>query len=327
MKPESITISTPARLHITLIDLSKTGYRKNGGIGFSINEFGHKFCFEKSEDICLRKLVDAGFSAEYINRLEHNLRIIKCSHGKGGLYLASADKVLRNTGFGSGTGAALALIEGLGLINGIQLSREDMVKFSGRGGTSGIGINSYFDGGFILDAGRKIDSERFASSDLINNPKHLPLVLGRCEMPNWPIGIVVLPSVKPVTLQQEQNLFDEVLPISIEDVAKTSYLSIFGTYASVKENDFDSFSRSINMIQECLWKKSEIGLYNDRVLKAMLSLKDAGADCVGMSSIGPAIYFFARDFESVFAAAGNIFPPQALARATVNNAGRTISYA
>ncbi|WP_369510459.1 GHMP family kinase ATP-binding protein, partial [Escherichia coli] len=83
-----------------------------------------------------------------------------------------------HVGMGSGTGIRLACIEALLALNEVSLPQEELVRLSERGGTSGIGIKTYFDGGLVLDLGVRNDNAGYAPSGLIR-PKALPASLPR----------------------------------------------------------------------------------------------------------------------------------------------------
>lgn len=322
-----IKITAPARIHITLIDLGDSGYRRNGGIGFSINGFDSAFEIEEADEICLNQLSRAGYNFNEISKIRERVLYVANEFPGRGFRLVQSKIPPRHYGFGSGTATALALIEAYKIVNGLGFERHEIVRMSGRGGASGIGVSGYFDGGFILDSGRRFDNFAPTSSDAIDQPHTLPVTLARYPMPLWPIGILIPPKVNNVELNEEVALFRRVVPLTNAEVAEVAYHSVFGVYTSVVENDFSSFCRAINAIQQCKWKSSEISLYGNVLLESIESLKRIGADAVGMSSIGPALYFFADDFERVYAAAVEIFQEGLISRVTANNLGRIIKYA
>jgi beta-ribofuranosylaminobenzene 5'-phosphate synthase len=65
---------------------------------------------------------------------------------------------------GSKTALLLSMIEALSLLAGCDLSPSKLVELSGRGGTSGVGVSSYFSGGMIFDLGRPNDNLPFVPS-------------------------------------------------------------------------------------------------------------------------------------------------------------------
>src|SRR5690606_11611590 len=94
-------------------------------------------------------------------------------------------------GFGSGTALRLACIEGLFAINDRALTADEAIVLSKRGGTSGIGISTYFSGGLVVDLGVGWDDTANFVPSAVASVKRVPLVLGRVEMPDWTVGICV----------------------------------------------------------------------------------------------------------------------------------------
>lgn len=321
-----LQIRVPARLHVTLIDLSKDGYRRNGGIGFSLQELHATLTFEKSNFVELSALSIHGFSEPEIARLTSVLEQQKKLSGLSGIRLQRASFSNRHSGFGTGTAAAMACIEAFHLINAVELSPSEIIRLSGRGGASGVGVHGYFSGGFIFDVGRAFDDSRLSSSDNVSSGFAPPTAFSRLNFPEWKIGVVQLPVDLIVPLVTENLLFEKNLPLKDIDVHSTAYHSIFGTCAAVLESNFASFCRSINNIQNCAWKNSEIELYGETVRKYMSRLRLLGCDAVGMSSVGPTMYFFADDFLTVYQRIQNEFPELVISSSWPSNVGRSVSY-
>lgn len=321
-----IKISVPARLHLTLIDLGAKGYRRNGGIGFSIDEPRLVLKFVKSSGIDLKLLRAVGFLDSDLSGLQEAVEAVREKHSAGGLTLIDVMAPPRHSGFGTGTATALACIEAYSLLYGCCLTEQEITFHSKRGGTSGIGVNSYFEGGFIFDVGRRYDSSRLISSDRIDQPKYLPHKLIRLPMPDWPVGVLIPSGVPSPTLEQEDDLFKRALPVAEEEVHRVTYHAVFGACAAIAEADFNSFCVSINEIQGCAWKKAEISEYGEHIHSLMTTLKILGADAVGMSSVGPSVFFLASSFDSVFKRVRKHFEFCQVTAIQPNNYGRIVEY-
>lgn len=120
----------------------------------------------------------------------------------------------RHTGTGSGTAVTLASLEALFAINRVSVIQADLIRISGKGGTSGIGIHTYFDGEFVVDIGRGFDTAAIMSSDEILQPKCLSHLVARYPMPRWTIGLL-FPACPPLTLEQEKRVFASLTSESI----------------------------------------------------------------------------------------------------------------
>ncbi|MGK0235711.1 MAG: beta-ribofuranosylaminobenzene 5'-phosphate synthase [Psychroserpens sp.] len=286
---QMVLINVPFRLHITLIAMHKCSYRKNGGIGLSVNTNCQLIAEEAeqntistngycNDDDKLKSICDVIESITIKRSLDIRAKFVI----SGDLYFHS--------GLGVGTAITLACIEAVFLLNKQKYNELDIKKLSGRGGTSGIGINSYFSGGFLLDLGHETDELAHTPSRYIQNAvpplniKTVPFLFDDLYM--------LLPSDLPTTSgEDERNFFDENTPIKAEQAHETCYLSIFGVLASICENNLDKFSQSIKDIQKTGWKSIEIERAGSCVKNIMSRLSELDCHSIGMSSLGNGVYF------------------------------------
>ncbi|MFJ3059026.1 beta-ribofuranosylaminobenzene 5'-phosphate synthase family protein [Herbaspirillum sp. NPDC087042] len=322
-----LKISVPSRVHITLLELGDSGYRRNGGLGFSIDRPSVELTFEKANHFSIEALEAIGFDVDELASLHKRLEATKDSFLlENGLRLSSVYSAGRHVGFGSGTAVALSLIEALALLNGRIFDQTQISQMSGRGGTSGIGINTYFTGGFVFDAGRILDNSPFKSSDDIPEPPTTPLVVTRHNMPDWPIGIFTPNDVPAVSIQMERHLFSSSLPLAMRDVETAVYHGIMGALVAVIAGDYSNFCRAINKIQHCDWKRKEIALSSPALSSYLTALHESGCDGVGVSSLGPSIYFLSKNIESTLNRIKSRFPNALVEIAHANNTGRKVEY-
>jgi beta-ribofuranosylaminobenzene 5'-phosphate synthase len=196
-------------------------------------------------------------------------------------------------GLGSSTAIRLGCMEALYILNNLKPKSENLIMSSGRGGTSGIGINTYFLGGFIVDLGKKTDQSPHCPSSTAEDRSKLPLMMQRVQMPEWEIGICIPRSIIHKTEEEEKEFFDRTCPIPQNKVYEILYNIIFGVYAAVKENDKQTFSLAIRRIQKTAWKFAERTEYGKSLLEIENKLYKFGATSVGMSSLGPSLFYFA----------------------------------
>jgi len=156
----------------------------------------------------------------------------------------------------------LACVEALFILNQRDYSDKNVIALSGRGGTSGIGINTYFKGGYVFDTGIKNHEQRTLapSSTFISSGCQQPLLIKSIELPLWDLGICI-PQIVPKTEEEEKRFFQTNCPIEKSDVEKILYEVVYGVTSSLLENDFKAFCESINAIQQTKWKSLERNLY------------------------------------------------------------------
>ena len=96
----------------------------------------------------------------------------------------------QHVGFGSKTALLMAIGIGCNEAAGSPLTEEELVVLSGRGGTSGVGVNTTFVGGFVVDGGRsKKKGTQFRPSS-VEAPRGCPPVLVRLRIPSeWRVHL------------------------------------------------------------------------------------------------------------------------------------------
>lgn len=290
------------RIHISLIGMNNDGYRLNGGIGFSIASPMLDMSFEPSDSIQVIDKRKHGFTQDELNRLINHLgnimireklvTALRCTIHKG--------IIQSHVGFGSNSMIYLSCVESLLILNNRDYNENYVIALSGRGGTSGIGINTYFKGGFIFDTGIANCGQRgFApSSTLVFGFGPKPLLLTTLELPQWDLGICI-PPIVPKTEDEEKEFFQKNCPIKKEEVETILYEAVYGVTSALMEDAFDVFCKSIETIQHTKWKSLERHLYGKELIDAELIIRYAGAKCVGMSSLGPLLYFFGNDIDGI----------------------------
>lgn len=269
--------------------------RMNGGIGFAIGGPDARIDLAPSNDLLLNDARPSPMPASEVDQLCSLLRAV-CSELKMDR-MAKIDiggDMRTHFGMGSGTSLRLAAIEGLALFNGLDLTKAEIVSSSKRGGTSGVGIKSYFEGGLVCDLGRPNNGDNFKPSSAAQADRP-PLALPTIALPEWPMLVCIPRGISPKTQGEEIDFFRRTTPLPDTASFKASYLALFGIYAASAEGDYPAFCRSVNDIQHTAWKLAERSEYGEPLAAICEALRVGGADCVGMSSLGPMIFCFASN--------------------------------
>lgn len=289
----SLTIEVYPRVHIGLISMHDGGPRRNGGLGFSIAAPSCLLRFEPSDDFSLIDNRKVPMGEPERQAVLTRLRLVsKRFSFRSAVSIILEGEMPTHFGMGSGTAIRLACLEGAFLSQGLAYTTADVVAASGRGGTSGVGISTYFSGGFIFDLGIASDkAEGFHPSSTVD-AMSVPLLLTQTDLPRWPLGICIPRGCKPKSQVEEIEFFARSTPIDAYSSYEAAYASIFGVLSAVLEQDYQAFTSAINQMQCTKWKRLEAEQYGRELERARSSLRQLGADCVGMSSLGPALYFF-----------------------------------
>jgi beta-ribofuranosylaminobenzene 5'-phosphate synthase len=304
-----LLIQTPSRLHLSLLDLNGSLGRIDGGVGLTLKkpslvlELKEKGTGVQVEFIKPKNLSKSNIE-DYVDRIGSSaIKMMKYLGIDKGLTFIVHENFPSHSGLGSGTQLSLAVGKLISDSVKHEIEVPKIASIVGRGGTSGIGVASFENGGFIIDGGHHCDDKReFLPSSA---SKALPTpILARYDFPEeWKV-ILVIPDVKKnVSGTEEVNIFQEYCPIPLEEVQQMSHLLLMKMMPAVLEKDLDAFGDSVNRIQDIGFKKIENQLQKPVIGEIMNLLRDAGAPGVGMSSFGPTIYAITDSVKDIVSAA------------------------
>ena len=235
---QKIEIYSCSRLHLSLFSMHATGLRINGGIGFAIESPSINVTASPSHDCSIKDIRHKGLTQEAKSRLKKALDNARKIYSlKYGVSITISGDAGANYGFGTGTAVRLSCLEALILANNMKVSDAELVSVSGRGGTSGIGVNTYFTGGVVVDIGISKKNGTHVPSSQALDVVEPPLVLQQRNMPNWDFGICIPLHIPSLTKEEEILFFEKECPISEIEAHKALYLSITGIFASICENE------------------------------------------------------------------------------------------
>lgn len=290
------SIHAPSRLHLTLIDLHGRYDRIDGGVGLTLrqpqlviqakaNKTENRIIFEDNMKL------SSSSQEDYIQKIQRAIEGMNNFLGIEDYYQFRVKQTYPpHSGLGSGTQLSLAVGKLILRLNQEDLEASEIAKIVGRGGTSGIGVGSFDQGGFIIDGGhsRKEKHDFLPSAASTASP---PPITARYPFPaDWNI-ILVIPRVsRKVSGEDEVNIFQKYCPIPLKEVQELSHLLLMKMMPAVAENDLESFGWAVNHIQEIGFKKIEVRLQNPLIPQLMQELRSSGAAGVGMSSFGPTVY-------------------------------------
>lgn len=289
-----IQIDVHPRVHLGLISMHADAPRVNGGIGFAVDGPSASIVARRDEQFSLADCRPMPMAAGELGDLGNILKTFAAEHSlPTEVSFEIRGEMRTHVGMGSATGIRLGALECLSRLHQFECSNESLVVASGRGGTSGVGIKTYFRGGFICDLGRANDDRAYGPSSHVAATS-APLALPALEMDRWPVLLIVPRNVVPKTQREEVEFFERTIPLPEICSYETSYIALFEIYAAVAECDYRAFCRGVNRMQRTAWKKAERNEYGDALQLIAESLRVGGADCVGMSSLGPMLFCFIR---------------------------------
>lgn len=320
-----IRIDAPGRLHVNLFDMSAGGYRQNGGVGFCISGFDTIMEFKSSKHFIIIDQRDVASTPDEEKSLMDFLQRLYLLHNFSQRFsLTFLAGPPPHSGFGTGTATKLACSEAASILNKIKPNQTQLVAASGRGGTSGVGINTYFQGGLSVDFGVKANGLHLGPSSARHTPLTRPVQLLNVSLPaEWRFGVIVSPYESKISGNEEIQFFNKTCPIEMPSVHESIYHALSGMACAAIENDHLTFCSSINSIQKTQWKNAEWLAQSDNVRNLRDTLQSAGANCVGLSSLGPAVYFMSSELDRLV---NKLSLPRnhIVTQCSPNNIGRTI---
>lgn len=296
--PARLAITVYSRLHLTLLAMHFGEYRINGGIGFAIAEPTGELAISEAPSFKINDQRSDPLSCDEKKKLISILQTEQVRHGfKKALSIFINGSMRTHSGFGSGTAISLACLEALHYLNNSTASPSELISASGRGGTSGIGIQTYFSGGYVFDLGRSTLDNLHVPSHRANS-SHLPLVVDCQSMPEWDVGVCI-PAIMHKSQDEEQDFFERTCPLPSVSAYEAIYHSLFGVYAAIREKNLTTFGQALRSIQNCSWKMAERSEYGDALIRIETALYEFGAEAVGMSSLGPSLFFVGQNVGEV----------------------------
>jgi len=290
---KNITVITPSRIHIALIDLNGSLGKIDGGIGLSLSHPGFKISAELS---CETKIDGP---RGIIPRAEEVIRLLRKNCPVGHARIRIEESIPSHVGLGSGTQLSLGLAQALCRLYEIDLLPHEIAFMVGRGGTSGIGVAAFSQGGFIVDGGHKFSEEKssFLPSSASRGVKPPPII-ARYDFPDWDI-LITIPNCKHISGDEEVRLFQSLCPLQIREVQELSHIILIKLLPALVQKDIEYFGRAIDRIQNLGWKKVEVEEQDPIVRQTMDFLRKNGGYGVGLSSWGPAIFCFGENLENL----------------------------
>jgi len=328
----SVTVTSPSRLHFTLIDLNGELGRVDAGIGVALNEPSLKIRVYRIDSESETENPDEVLPI--LKRIRERIEPeLKCS------YKVEILRALpHHVGLGSRTQLSLSVAKAISVLEHREFTTYELAKLVGRGGTSGIGTAAFDHGGFILDGGhlfRRGGGAGVKHSFLPSSASEVPPppVLFQHPLPEDWFFVLAIPRVKRGAHGSEEiEIFRRNCPIRATEVEKLCRLILMRILPSVIEKDIYTFGESLSMIQQIGFKKIEVGLQH-HIIRELFDFFATHALGYGMSSFGPTTYGIVKgesrarelaqrtyEFMAERHVAGSIF------YSSVNNEGSVVNY-
>lgn len=291
-----IEVRAYPRIHMGLLDLGHATFRAYGGAGFMVD--GLPVVVRRVDDGGLEISSTCKLDSDAISDLERlKSRIQYVVPTASGVYQVISMPP-QHIGLGSKTALMLALVKCIDESNKFGWDQETIGKLSGRGGASGIGVNGFFCGGFLVDGGHSNTPSNYAPSSSREGEEIPPLMI-RLPFPAcWNVHFI-LPPGQLISGRHEKEFFSANTPIPQEEVLEAVSLTYHGIAPAFALGDLEVLRKAIMAFHKIGFKSRELQSQPNNVQTTFAALQERIGYPVGLSSLGPLIYLIGnkRDME------------------------------
>lgn len=278
----TVSVRTPARLHLGFLDLNASQGRKFGSIGLAVDSHYTDISVSKASE---NRISGSQLSPETLSRLEKIRQRFYLTLGQA-IPLAEQQTLIdvkqqipEHSGLGSGTQLALTLGTALAKYHHINIDTPSLAQQLGRGKRSGIGVATFDRGGFIVDGGLKPEQ---------TVP---PLLMHHTYPANWRIVLVMDPQHQGMHGQSESKAFKALPIFPLDNARNICHLTLMQLLPALLEQDIDEFGQAITDIQALVgdhFAAAQGGRYTSKVVALCLEqAQNLGCKGIAQSSWGP----------------------------------------
>ena len=282
-----VDVRAHARLHFGFLDLSGSSGRRFGGLGLALSR---PRCVLSIEDA--DRLSVEGEQAERVELVA--ARVHDALEIRPRARIRIIEAIPEHVGLGSGTQLAMALAAGIVHLRGLEVPIARLYSLMGRVSRSGVGYHLFRRGGFVVEGGHA-DEERLRVVEA-------PPLLARHEFPkDWRILVAIPnPSRSDGGEHEEEEAFRRLRSAGDASVERIARVVLTKMLPALAERNLKTFGASLAEAQESVGS-SFLSAHQDDLHpgSAVLArrLREAGAQGVGQSSWGPAVYAITADEE------------------------------
>jgi beta-ribofuranosylaminobenzene 5'-phosphate synthase len=283
-----VTVETGARLHAGFQNLALAHDRLYGGVGVALAEPRIVVSAEPSETVeCDDEAVEP-FVADAVDAL-----------GVDGAAVTVEERFERHAGFGSGTQLALATLVAVARAHDQYADARTYAPRLGRGGRSGVGVATFENGGFVVDAGHP--TERFTSRPPEEGSWSVPHPIVQRDVPSDWRFVLVTPNAGPGKSgkpeeQSMRTVVERADPGIADDI---SHLLTRRLLPAVAEQDVAAFGSALarlGRLNGAWYADEQGGVYRPPAGQLVDSLGNSPAIYgAGQSSWGPTVYGVTRE--------------------------------
>ncbi|WP_226006799.1 beta-ribofuranosylaminobenzene 5'-phosphate synthase family protein [Natrinema salinisoli] len=277
------TVSAGARLHVGFQNLSLARERLYGGIGVGLAEPRVTVTAEPAASV----EADDPLVRTYASRAVEVLDV-------SGVAVTLEESLPRHVGLGSGTQLALAVLTATARAHGIEPRIRDYAPAMGRGGRSGVGVATFEDGGFVVDAGHP--TNRFTTEPPAEGDWTVPPVVARHSLPSEWRFLVVVPEADPGRSGDDEDasmraVVERADPAIADEIAGVVTRKLLPAAAAGRLESFGEAIAEIGRKNGAWYADAQGGVFRPPAGELVEALEDCQVlSGIGQSSWGPVVY-------------------------------------
>ena len=277
-------IQSHARIHLGFLELNPKAKRIFGSIGLTISKYKTKIEFRSSKTFAI-----SSCCIETEKSIQKIIKKLNCYYDLKPCKIFIKESIPRHSGLGSGTQLSLLIGKGLTKLSKKNVKIETLSQLLNRGNRSGIGIESFKKGGFIVDAGRN------------ENTKLPPIIFNSKWPTSWKILLLIDKESIGIHGKREIEEFKKVSNVNKKNSLSNYKTLVTEILPSIIEKDFITFCKGIQKIQNNTAKVfscSQGGMYLSRKIEKIFNeLEKNKMYGYGQSSWGPTGFIICENVD------------------------------
>jgi len=278
-----VSVTAYARLHFGFCNLSLERERLYGSLGVGLDRPHVRVTATPHDGV----RCDHPTVREYAERAVDLLDV-------AGADLTVEGEFPRHVGLGSGTQFALATLVAVARANEASADVRELAPDLGRGGRSGVGVATFEDGGFVLDAGHP--TARFTTARPEIGQWSVPPVAARHSIPaEWRFLLVVPDAPAGPSGDAEDRSMRSVVesapPSPSDRLAGVIARRVLPAITEASVERFGAAVAEVGRLNGTWYADEQGGVYRPPAGELVAALDDTPAVYgAGQSSWGPAVY-------------------------------------
>jgi beta-ribofuranosylaminobenzene 5'-phosphate synthase len=282
-----VEITAASRLHFGMFSFGHDEARQFGGMGAMIAVPGLRVRIVSAD-----ALMATGPLAERVLKVAS--RIVESADSaqhSNGCCIEVLSAPREHVGLGVGTQLALSIAAGLRRFFGLpDLTPHELAALAGRGERSAIGTYGFFQGGWLIEAGKRAGE---TLSPLVN----------RFAIPGqWRFVLIMPKNLQGLYGQEERRAFVHLPPVPADVTQRLTRMAMDEIVPAITSANFAAVSESLYHFNReaglCFAARQHGAYANEATTKIVERLRSWGIAGVGQSSWGPTVFALQPDEPS-----------------------------